>query len=144
MGADESATLLACVLAAGAGTQAEPALSRLERVLTTYFTTLSEQVPFARVFFVESYTAGIPAQRKRVEARERFVDLMVGAFADSPEWRGQPDARFACRIVVGGISSPVSSALVKGEADPLRNSPHRGLAQVTAGVTTPQTRVVQR
>ncbi len=117
---DESATLLAGTLAAGAGTADEPVLPRLERVLTTYFTTLSEQVPFARVFFVESYAAGIPAQRKRVEVQERFVDLMVAAFAESPEWRGLPDARFACRVVVGGISSLVSSALVKGEADRLR------------------------
>jgi TetR/AcrR family transcriptional regulator len=119
---DESAKLLAGTLASGAGSPADPALPRLERVLTTYFTTLSEQVPFARVFFVESYAAGIPAQRKRVEVQERFVDLMVTAFADSPEWRTLPDARFACRIVVGGISSLVSSALVKGEADQLREA----------------------
>ncbi|MFC4852621.1 TetR/AcrR family transcriptional regulator [Actinophytocola glycyrrhizae] len=113
---DESAKLLASALAAGAGTATGPALPRLERVLTTYFTTLSEQVPFARVFFVESYAAGIPAQRKRVEVQERFVDLMVTAFADSPEWRTLPDPRFACRLVVGGISSLVSAALIKGEA----------------------------
>jgi TetR/AcrR family transcriptional regulator len=119
---DESAKLLADTLASGAGTADEPALPRLERVLTTYFTTLSEQVPFARVFFVESYAAGIPAQRKRVEVQERFVDLMVTAFADSPEWRALPDARFACRVVVGGISSLVSSALIKGEAGTLRDA----------------------
>ena len=119
---DESARLLAGTLAAGAGTGDEPALPRLERVLTTYFTTLSEQVPFARVFFVESYAAGIPAQRKRVEVQERFVELMVAAFADSPEWRALPDAAFACRIVVGGISSLVSAALIKGEADRLREA----------------------
>lgn len=117
---DESAKLLASTLEPGAPT--EPTLPRLERVLTTYFTTLSEQVPFARVFFVESYAAGIPAQRKRVEVQERFVDLMVAAFADSPEWRTLPDARFACRIVVGGISSLVSSALIKDEADRLREA----------------------
>lgn len=119
---DESAKLLAGTLAAGAGAPAEPALPRLERVLTTYFTTLAEQVPFARVFFVESYAAGIPAQLKRVAVQERFVDLMVAAFADSPEWRTLPDARFACRIVVGGISSLVSAALIKGEADRLREA----------------------
>lgn len=119
---DESAELLAGTLAAGAGTSAEPAPPRLERVLTTYFTTLAEQEPFARVFFVESYAAGIPAQRKRVEVQERFVDLVAGAFADSPEWRTLPDARFACRVIVGGISSLVSAALIRGEADRLREA----------------------
>ncbi|MGB3440509.1 MAG: TetR/AcrR family transcriptional regulator [Actinophytocola sp.] len=119
---DESAKLMAGTLASGAGPSAEPALPRLERVLTTYFTTLSEQVPFARVFFVESYAAGIPAQRKRVEVQERFVDLMVAAFAGSPEWRELPDPRFTCRIVVGGISSLVSAALIKGDVDTLHEA----------------------
>lgn len=119
---DESAQLLAATLAAGTGSAAEPVLPRLERVLTTYFTTLSEQVPFARVFFVESYAAGLPAQHKRIEVQERFVDLMITAFADSPEWRALPDAAFACRIIVGGISALVSSALIKDETDRLREA----------------------
>lgn len=119
---DESARLLAATLAADAGPATGPALPRLERVLTTYFTTLAEQVPFARVFFVESYAAGIPAQRKRVEVQERFVDLVVAAFAGSPEWRALPDPAFACRIVVGGISALVSAALIKDETDQLRDA----------------------
>lgn len=125
---DESARLLATSLAADAGTATEPALPRLERVLTTYFTTLAEQVPFARVFFVESYAAGIPAQRKRVEVQERFVDLVVSAFAGSPEWRALPDPAFACRIVVGGISALVSSALIRNEADRLRDAAPKVIA----------------
>lgn len=119
---DSCARLLAEALAGGSGTAAEPVLDRLERVLTTYFTTLADQEPLARVFFVESYAAGLPAQHKRVEVQERFVDLMVAAFADAPEWRGLPDVPFACRIVVGGISSLVSAALIKGEAATLRDA----------------------
>jgi hypothetical protein len=50
------------------------------------------------------------------------VDLVVTAFANSPEWRALPDAAFACRIVVGGISALVSAALIKDETDQLREA----------------------
>jgi hypothetical protein len=62
----------------------------------------------------------VPAQRKRVEVQERFVDLMIATFEQSPEWSTLPDPRFACRVLVGGISSLVSAALIAGEPDRLR------------------------
>jgi TetR/AcrR family transcriptional regulator len=116
---DESARLLASTLSSDTGTATEPVLDRLERMLTTYFTTLADQEALARVFFVESYAAGVAAQHKRLEVQERFVDLMVSAFEDSPEWQAFPDAQFTCRIVVGGISSLVSAAIIRGETDRL-------------------------
>ncbi|MGH3762267.1 TetR/AcrR family transcriptional regulator [Actinophytocola sp.] len=128
---DESARLLASTLGDGTGTSAEPVLDRLERVLATYFGTLADQEALARVFFVESYAAGLAAQHKRVEVQERFVDLMVSAFEDSPEWRALPDARFACRIVVGGISSLVSAAIIRGETDRLREAAPKVVALVS-------------
>lgn len=132
---DESAGLLAATLRGDTGTAAEPVFDRLERVLTTYFATLVDQESLARVFFVESYAAGVAAQRKRVEVQERFVELMVSAFADSPEWRALPDADFACRIVVGGISSLVAAAIIKGETDQLRAAAPRVVALVGRLVT---------
>ena len=119
---DGSSRLLADTLSANVGTAAEPVLGRLARVLTTYFTTLADHEPLARVFYVESYAAGLPAQHKRVEVQERFVDLMADAFADAPEWRALPDRPFACRIIVGGISSLVSATLIKGETATLREA----------------------
>ncbi len=112
---DESARLLATTVAAGAGPADRPVLERLDRVLRTYFTTLTENAPFAKVFFVESHAAGLRAHHKRIEVQDRFVALVTATFADSPEWQAMPDPEFACRIVVGGISSLVSSALVRGE-----------------------------
>lgn len=132
---DASAGLLAGTLQDGAGTPAEPVLDRLERVLTTYFTTLVGQEALARVFFVESYAAGVAAQRKRVEVQERFVELMVSAFADSPEWQAFPDARFACRIVVGGVSSLVAAALIKGETDQLEDAAPKVVALISRLIT---------
>jgi AcrR family transcriptional regulator len=117
---DESARLLAHMLPITEGDPKEPMLDRFERLLTTYFGALADQAPFARVFFVESYSAGVPAQRKRVEVQERFVDLMIATFEQSPEWSTLPDPRFACRVLVGGISSLVSAALIAGEPERLR------------------------
>jgi TetR/AcrR family transcriptional regulator len=128
---DESARLLASTLRNGTGTATEPVLDRLERMLTTYFTTLADQEALARVFFVESHAAGVAAQHKRLEVQERFVDLMVNAFEDSPEWRGFPDARFACRIAVGGISSLVSAAIIRGETNQLLEATPKVVALVS-------------
>lgn len=116
---DESARLLAHILPVTDGDPEEPLLARFARVLTIYFGALADQASFARVFFVESYAAGLPAQRKRVEVQERFVELMVATFAQVPEWKLLPDPAFACRVLVGGISSLVSAALIAGEPEKL-------------------------
>lgn len=118
---DESARLLAHMLPITEGDPTEPMLDRFERLLTTYFGALADQAPFARVFFVESYAAGVPAQRKRVEVQDRFVDLMVATFERSPEWATLPDPPFACRVLVGGISSIVSACLIADEPERLRS-----------------------
>jgi len=116
---DESALLLANTVAAGTGPADLPVLARLDRLLTTYFAALTENAPFAHVFFVESQAAGLRAHQKRIEVQERFVALVIATFANSREWQAMPDPEFACRILVGGISSLVSAALVKGETERL-------------------------
>jgi TetR/AcrR family transcriptional regulator len=121
---DGSAQLLAQTVASSvsAADANEPVLQVLERALTTYFSTLIENEPTARVFFVESYAAGLPAQHKRVEVQERFVALLTAALADAPELRAVPDLTFACRLIVGGISALVSAALVHDEIDTLKDA----------------------
>lgn len=117
---DESAQLVAGQLPTGdGGTPDEPLLDRVERVLTAYFGILTANESFARVFFVESLAAGAAAQRRRFEVQERFTDFMAAAFEEFPEWRALPDARFACRVLVGGVSSLVATALVTGETERL-------------------------
>lgn len=117
---DESARLVTGQLPTGdGGTPDEPLLARVEQVLTAYFGILTANESFARVFFVESLAAGPAAQRKRFEVQERFTDFMAAAFEEFPEWRALPDARFACRVLVGGVSSLVAAALVSGETERL-------------------------
>jgi TetR/AcrR family transcriptional regulator len=116
---DTSAHLLAGLLPTDDGARDEPMLDRFERVITAYFGALADQASFARVFFVESFAAGPRAQRKRVEVQERFIDLMIATFEGAPEWQAIPDPRFTCRVLVGGISSLVSAAVITGETDHL-------------------------
>lgn len=127
---DGSSRLLAETIA---GTVAEanagdPVLDVLEQALTTYFATLVENEPMARVFFVESHAAGLPAQHKRIEVQERFVTMLVTALADAPELRDGPDVAFACRLVVGGISTLVAAALIKDETASLRDAAPKVIA----------------
>lgn len=119
---DAAARLLAQTVGDAMSGADEPALDALERGLTTYFATLVENEPVARVFFVESYAAGLPAQHKRLEVQDRFVDLLVGTLSGAPELRGVPDLPFACRLVVGGISALVSAAVIRDEIGTLRDA----------------------
>ncbi|WP_158893343.1 TetR/AcrR family transcriptional regulator [Amycolatopsis anabasis] len=117
---DRVAGLLATqLMAEPEGAAEEPELDRLERVLTKYFATLTAEASMARVFFVESYVAGPAAQRKRFEVQDRFIDLLETGLATLPEWQRLPDSRFACRLLVGGISSLVASTLIGGEPERL-------------------------
>ncbi|GAA1978522.1 TetR/AcrR family transcriptional regulator [Amycolatopsis minnesotensis] len=118
---DSASALFAGALTEYAGPEgAASVLERFERVLTAYFATLAEEAAIARVFFVECYSAGPAAQRKRVEIADRFVDLLDAALAMEPGWLALPDHRFTCRILTGGISSLVANALIAGRAEELR------------------------
>jgi len=90
-------------------------LARFERGLEIYLDTLAGETSFARVFFLESYAAGEPAQRKRFAVQERFVQGVTDNFGDDPAWRRLPDPEFAGRMLVGAISSLVAAALVGGQ-----------------------------
>lgn len=118
---DSASTLFAGALAEHAGPEGSASvMERLERVLTAYFATLTEEAAIARVFFVECYSAGPAAQRKRVEITDRFVELLDAALVLEPGWRRLPDHRFTSRILAGGISSIVANALIADRAGELR------------------------
>lgn len=97
------------------GSGAEPVLGRLQHILSSYLTLLSENPKIARVFLVESYAAGPAAQRVRVEVQERFTELVYQVLETAPGRGGGPEVRFACRILVGGIAALVTSAIVTGD-----------------------------
>lgn len=113
---DRSAELLLLVLrtrfAEGEGT----ALERFGRGLTTYLDALAAEPALATVVLLESVGAGERARRRRFAVQERFVEEVAATLAGDPAWRRLPDPVFAARMLVGGISALVSSALADGRA----------------------------
>ncbi|MET0188559.1 MAG: TetR/AcrR family transcriptional regulator [Pseudonocardia sediminis] len=128
---DESARGLAAALrdgVAAGGAGGEPV--RPDRMVAAYLAAITEQPTFARVFFLESAAAGLPAQRKRVEVQNLFTELMIETFRGTPYWHTSPDPEFACRILVGGVSSLVTAALVADGTGPPPDTAARIVALV--------------
>lgn len=89
-------------------------LERFDRAVAAYLAVLREHPELARVFLVEVYAAGPQAMRRRTALQARIVDRM----ADLLDVRTS-QGRFACQIVVGGISTLVTGPLVDGDPQAL-------------------------
>lgn len=95
-------------------------LERLDRLLGAYLQTLAENPALARVFLVEVYAAGPDAVRQRRESLDQFVDLLATIYGDADGLLGTaPDQRFAAEVLVGAVSSMVTTMIGVGEADRL-------------------------
>lgn len=116
---DAAGRALAAALAETLDQHGEPAAA-LAAMMTTYLTRLRDEPAYARVFFVESAAAGVAAQRARIRVQQRFVDLMITKFRDTSYWQRAPDPEFACRMLIGGMSSLVTTSfVVDGTSPPL-------------------------
>jgi len=95
-------------------------IEKLDRLLGAYLGALAADPVLARVFLVEVYAAGEAAIRQRRDALERFVDLVAATYGDAPGLLGTaPGQRFAAEVLVGAVSSMVTTAVALGEVDRL-------------------------
>jgi AcrR family transcriptional regulator len=84
---------------------------RFERMLGAYLAALAAEPAFARTFLIEAYAAGPTAIERRVATQARFAEMviaMVGAKS--------AEDRFACEVIVSGISSMVTMHVASGRA----------------------------
>lgn len=111
-------------------------LERLDRLLGTYLQTLAENPALARVFLVEVYAAGPAAIRQRRASLDQFVDLLAAIYGDADGLLGTaPDQRFAAEVLVGAVSSMVTTTIGVGEPErlpELREPLIRFASQLTA------------
>ena len=94
---------------------------KLDRLLRAYLQTLADFPVLARVFLVEVYAAGTPAIRQRRDSLEQFVDLVAAAHRGRPGLLSGagPEQRFAAEVLVGAVSSMVTTAVGVGETEGL-------------------------
>ncbi|MBN6040984.1 TetR/AcrR family transcriptional regulator [Amycolatopsis sp. 195334CR] len=102
--------LAAAVEPPSAGTPVE----RFDRFVGTYLDALAENPALARLFLIETYSAGPDAMRRRLELQQHFVNLLAKTF----DARSARD-RFACQALVGSIVSLVTAHFVANTPDDL-------------------------
>lgn len=100
-------------MVATAGTASDVAgapVDPIDALLGTYLRSLALVPDFARVLLIETYAAGTTAIARRAAMQERFTDMVVGVL------RARTEAdRFACEVLVGGISTLVTARLAAGD-----------------------------
>jgi AcrR family transcriptional regulator len=95
-------------------------LDKLDHVLGLYLAILASVPEAARVFLVEVYAAGPAAIRRRRESSNQFVDVVAATHAGETGLLGtQPNQRFAAEVIVGAVSSMVTTLVGLGETDRL-------------------------
>jgi TetR/AcrR family transcriptional regulator len=90
-------------------------MQRFATMLETYLGALASRPERARIYLVEVYAAGPEAISRRRVLQEQFVEGIAAIFDAQT-----PADRFACRALVGAISTLVTTALVDGGPDAVR------------------------
>jgi AcrR family transcriptional regulator len=87
----------------------------VDRMLGLYLRSLAVAPDFARVLLIETFAAGPAALERRIEMQRQFAELLasvLGATSDQD--------RFACEVLIGGLSAQVTARLAVGDLDGLR------------------------
>jgi AcrR family transcriptional regulator len=141
LAAEAVATAMAAELARlEAGGCATP-LGKLDALLDVYLRSIAAEPEVARVFLVEVYAAGPRAIEQRRVSLEQFVDLVVATHGEGTGVLG-PTAqqRFAAELLVGAVSSKVTTAVGLGDAAslPSLHGPMLDFAARVLGETPPR------
>jgi AcrR family transcriptional regulator len=112
---DTSAQRLLQAMEASAANNSGDPSKRYERVLSAYLDTLAAGPAYARTFLVEAFAAGPRALERRFATQQRFVDLMIQLLEVK-----RADERFLCEMIVGSISSLVTSRVATGRYDEIQ------------------------
>jgi AcrR family transcriptional regulator len=111
---DTASDRLIVMVEAALGSPEDPALVRLDRVLTTYLSALAASPTLARTFLIEVYGAGRAAVSRRIAVQERYAVAIADVLLRDERWSGGIDATFAGRAVIGAISAFVTSYVDAG------------------------------
>lgn len=83
--------------------------------LSAYLDTLAEELPYARLFLIESYAAGPEAIERRArhqEAITRMVAELTGATG--------PQGRYTCTVFVSAVATMVTWPIAAGDPDAVK------------------------
>ncbi|MCL2585394.1 MAG: TetR/AcrR family transcriptional regulator, partial [Streptosporangiales bacterium] len=87
-------------------------MALLEIGITAYLRVLADELPFAKLFLVESFAAGPAAIERRGQVQDSIVDLL----ATLTGVRG-PRGRYACVMFVAAVAFRVTPLVAAGDRD---------------------------
>lgn len=79
------------------------------RAISAYLAAVTEELPVARLFLVESYAAGADAVRLRMEAQDMIADVMASLMRVTG-----PAGRSMCAMVIAAVSARVTGLVALG------------------------------
>jgi AcrR family transcriptional regulator len=104
----------------GLGSADEPPLERCERAIGAYLDELAANPSLARTFLIEVHAAGPEALDRRREVQARFAEMLALMLGPSVPPEGREELSFACEAFIGALSFLITTRIVAGETDQLR------------------------
>jgi AcrR family transcriptional regulator len=92
--------------------EADDPLAGFETAMSAYLAAIAEELPFARLFLVESFAAGTEAVRRRMAVQDTIADAMAVLLRVTG-----PAGRFTCATVIAAASSMVTGLVADGDPD---------------------------
>jgi len=100
------------VKSAGELAESDDPLAGFETVMSAYLAAIAEELPFARLFLVESFAAGPEAARRRMAVQDAIADAMAVLLGVAG-----PAGRFTCATVIAATSSMVTRLVAEGDRE---------------------------
>jgi AcrR family transcriptional regulator len=95
-------------------------LARVDRILETYLSALQAEPASAKSLLIEVYAAGPRALEQRNRSVQEFVEVVNAALGGQAGVFGSRDEqRFTAQLLVGGVSSLVTTMVGEGQMDEL-------------------------
>ncbi len=94
--------------------------TRVDRILETYLNALQSEPASARSLLIEVYAAGPRALEQRNRSVQQFVEVVNEALDGAARvFASKDEQRFTAQLLVGGVSSLVTTMVGAGQIDEL-------------------------
>lgn len=90
-------------------------MALFEIAITAYLDALAAELPFAKLFLIESYVVGLAAIKRRTEVQESIATMLAALMGVTG-----PKGRFTCVMFVMAVASKVSEPVAAGDREAIR------------------------
>lgn len=89
-------------------------LERIDAAIGTYLSVIAAEPAFARLFLIDSYSAGPEAMRRRDDVQHGFAESMATILGLEADDRA---GRFVCHLITAAVASMITAAVLEEDGD---------------------------